>query len=155
MPRLDERRRGKPCDEAPSSLVRCADRRLARKQTVQQLDNRALFSAFPRFGTNEIAQVTATLRNFKPLDVADGSFASDQSTQRLPRMSASLKADTREPKRSLASVYSITSSARASIDDGTLRSRDLAVFRLITRSYLAGACTGRFVGFSPLRMRST
>ena len=33
--------------------------------------------------------------------------------------------------------------------------KGLAVFRLITRSYLAGACTGRFVGFSPLRMRST
>ena len=58
-------------------------------------------------------------------------------------------------RRSLASVYSITSSARASKDGGTLRSRDLAVFRLITRSYLAGACTGRFVGCSPLRMRST
>src|SRR4029077_9699329 len=43
MPRLDERRRGEPFDEAPSSLVRCADRRLARKQTVQQLDNRAPF----------------------------------------------------------------------------------------------------------------
>src|SRR6476469_5004711 len=43
MPRLDERRRGEPFDEAPSSLVRCADRRLARIQTVQQLDNRAPF----------------------------------------------------------------------------------------------------------------
>jgi hypothetical protein len=27
----------------------------------------------PRFGTKEIAQATATLRNFKPVDVADGS----------------------------------------------------------------------------------
>src|SRR6516164_11547729 len=31
----------------------------------------------------------------------------------------------------------------------------LAVFRLITSSYLFGACTGRSAGFSPLRMRST
>ena len=31
----------------------------------------------------------------------------------------------------------------------------LAVFRLITSSYLVGACTGRSAGFSPLRMRST
>jgi hypothetical protein len=31
----------------------------------------------------------------------------------------------------------------------------LAVLRLITNSYLVGACTGRSAGFSPLRMRST
>ena len=31
----------------------------------------------------------------------------------------------------------------------------LAVLRLITSSYLVGACTGRSAGFSPLRMRST
>ena len=30
-----------------------------------------------------------------------------------------------------------------------------AVLRLITNSYLVGACTGRSAGFSPLRMRST
>jgi hypothetical protein len=30
-----------------------------------------------------------------------------------------------------------------------------AVLRLITSSYLVGACTGRSAGFSPLRMRST
>jgi hypothetical protein len=40
---LDERRRGEPFDEAPSSLVRCAARRLARKQTVYQRDERAPF----------------------------------------------------------------------------------------------------------------
>jgi hypothetical protein len=78
MPRLDERRCGERFDEAPSSLVRCADRRLARKQTVQELDDRAPFHCSvpsPRFGTKEIAQATAMLRNFKPVDVADGSFA--------------------------------------------------------------------------------
>ena len=31
----------------------------------------------------------------------------------------------------------------------------LAVLRLITSSYLVGACTGRSAGFSPLRIRST
>ena len=51
--------------------------------------------------------------------------------------------------------YSITSSARASTLCGTLRPSALAVLRLITRSYLVGACTGRSAGFSPLRMRST
>src|SRR5262249_30338838 len=51
--------------------------------------------------------------------------------------------------------YSITSSARASTLSGTLRPSALAVLRLMTSSYLVGACTGRSAGFSPLRMRST
>ena len=38
---------------------------------------------------------------------------------------------------------------------GTSRPSALAVLRLITSSYLVGACTGRSAGFSPLRMRST
>src|SRR5262249_5612007 len=54
-----------------------------------------------------------------------------------------------------AAHHSITSSARASSDGGTSRSSALAVLRLITSSYLVGACTGRPAGFSPLRMRST
>jgi len=37
--------------------------------TVRRLTAQCL----PRFGTKEIAQATATLRNFKPVDVADGS----------------------------------------------------------------------------------
>src|SRR5262249_24392794 len=51
--------------------------------------------------------------------------------------------------------HSITSSARASTDDGRSRPRALAVLRLITSSYLVGACTGRSAGFSPFRTRST
>jgi hypothetical protein len=57
--------------------------------------------------------------------------------------------------RSKAAAYSITSSARASTELGRSRPSNLAVFRLITSSYLVGACTGRSAGFSPLRMRST
>src|SRR2546421_1311353 len=57
--------------------------------------------------------------------------------------------------RSNAGPYSITSSARASIDGGISRPSAFAVLRLITSSYLVGACTGRSAGFSPLRMRST
>src|SRR5262245_31151483 len=49
--------------------------------------------------------------------------------------------------------YSRTSSARASSDGGTSRPSAFAVFMLITRSYLVGACTGRSAGLSPLRMR--
>src|SRR5262245_25758014 len=55
----------------------------------------------------------------------------------------------------LAALHSITSSASASTASGTLRPSALAVLRLITSSYLVGACTGRSAGFSPLRMRST
>src|SRR5262245_36731561 len=52
-------------------------------------------------------------------------------------------------------THSITSSARASRVSGTVSPSPLAVLRLITSSYLVGACTGRLAGFSPLRMRST
>src|SRR5499427_3172843 len=55
----------------------------------------------------------------------------------------------------LGKNYSITSSARASTVAGGSRPSAWAVFRLITNSYLVGACTGRSAGFSPLRMRST
>src|SRR6202040_2184630 len=51
--------------------------------------------------------------------------------------------------------HSITSSARASSVAGTSRPSVLAVFKLITSSNLVGACTGRFAGFSPARMRAT
>ena len=51
--------------------------------------------------------------------------------------------------------YSITSSARASSAGGTSSPSAFAVVRLMTRSNLVGACTGRSAGFSPLRMRST
>jgi hypothetical protein len=51
--------------------------------------------------------------------------------------------------------YSITLSVRASRAGGTARPSALAVLRLMTSSYLVGACTGNSAGFSPLRMRST
>src|SRR5262249_55545181 len=38
---------------------------------------------------------------------------------------------------------------------GTSRPSALAVLRLMSSSYLVGACTGKSAGFSPLRMRST
>src|SRR5512132_597017 len=51
-------------------------------------------------------------------------------------------------------THSITSSARASSVGGTSRPSAFAAFRLITSSYLVGACTGRSAGLAPLRMRS-
>src|SRR5262249_3694895 len=62
---------------------------------------------------------------------------------------------TGEQSDELASLHSMTSSARASTVGGMSRPRALAVLRLITSSYLVGACTGRSAGFSPLRTRST
>src|SRR5215469_1409677 len=59
------------------------------------------------------------------------------------------------PIADIGSGHSIISSARASSEGGTVRPIALAVLRLITSSYLVGACTGRSAGFSPLRMRST
>src|SRR5882672_3607820 len=44
--------------------------------------------------------------------------------------------------------HSITSSARASTVAGMSRPSALAVLRLITSSYLVGACTGRSAGYS-------
>jgi hypothetical protein len=51
--------------------------------------------------------------------------------------------------------YSITSSARTSRDDGTVRPRALAVLRLIDSSILVGNSTGRSPGRAPCRILST
>ena len=64
-------------------------------------------------------------------------------------------ANQRHSHRSKTARYSITSSARASTDAGTVRLSALAVLRLMTSSYFVGACTGMSAGFSPLRIRST
>src|SRR5262245_24610028 len=60
-----------------------------------------------------------------------------------------------EQRDEFAAPHSITSSARASSVGGTSRPSALEVLRLITSSYLVGACTGRSAGFSPFRIRST
>src|SRR5205823_251999 len=52
----------------------------------------------------------------------------------------------------VAAVHSMTSSARARRDCGTVRPSAWAVFRLMTSSNLVGCCTGRLAGFSPLRI---
>src|SRR5262249_14024079 len=60
-----------------------------------------------------------------------------------------------EQRDELAALHSITSSAVESSIGGTVRPSALAVLRLMTSSYLVGACTGRSAGFLPLRTRST
>jgi hypothetical protein len=51
--------------------------------------------------------------------------------------------------------YSITSSALASSDVGTVRPSALAVLRLIVNSNFVGCTTGSSAGFSPFRIRPT
>jgi hypothetical protein len=48
-------------------------------------------------------------------------------------------------------LYSITSSARASNEGGTVSPMTLAVLRLITSSNFTGCSMGKSAGFSPLR----
>src|SRR5262249_40603448 len=58
-----------------------------------------------------------------------------------------------EQRDELATLHSITSSARADSAGGISRRSALAVLRLITNSNLVGCCTGRSAGFAPLRIR--
>jgi molybdate transport system substrate-binding protein len=74
----------------------------------------------------------------------------DSRSQALPG-----RARSGRMQRSKQHLYSITLSARASSIGGTSSPSARAVLRLMTSSYLVGACTGRSAGFSPLRMRST
>jgi hypothetical protein len=59
-----------------------------------------------------------------------------------------------ENREELASLHSITWSARKRMDCGIERPRAFAVLRLITSSNLVGCSTGRSPGFAPLRILS-
>src|SRR6516225_2193332 len=79
-----------------------------------------------------------------------------------PRRRRLLRARYQRPCRRTASnrdelppLHSITSSARASSEGGTVRPRAFAVLRFIASSYFVGACTGRSAGFSPFKIRFT
>src|SRR5262245_9952970 len=71
------------------------------------------------------------------------------------RLELLIRCRTHAGRLRLRPFHSITSSARASTVAGKARPSAFAVLRLMTSSYLVGACTGRSAGFSPLRMRST
>src|SRR5438874_402153 len=60
--------------------------------------------------------------------------------------------DAAETEDQIATVHSITSSARARSVCGTVRPRALAVFILMTNSNVVGCCTGRSAGLAPLRI---
>src|SRR5262249_49414388 len=91
-----------------------------------------------------------------PLRRIAGRHSAEESDYRRRRW---LRACRERPRRRAANErdelapldHSITSSASASSLSGIWRPSALAVLRLITNSYLVGACTGRSAGFSPLR----
>ena len=59
------------------------------------------------------------------------------------------------PKAAFPLSYSMTSSARARIDEGAMRPSALAVPRLTTSLKTVGCWTGKSAGFSPLRIFPT
>src|SRR5262249_27953152 len=127
------------------------------RQAVEATIGRAIFdrdaAAF------DIADFLESLSKSADLSIIELT-AAQQANQRHRRLLRARRERPRcrrasEQRYEIAPLHSITSSARASSVGGTSRPSALAVFRLITSSYLVGACTGRSAGFSPLRMRST
>src|SRR5262249_44941919 len=107
----------------------------------------------------DVADVLEALPNSSDLSIIELG-AEEHADQRHTRLLGVRRERPRnrrpaEQRYERAALHSITSSARASNVGGTSRPRALAVLRLITSSYLVGACTGRSAGFSPFRMRST
>jgi hypothetical protein len=60
-----------------------------------------------------------------------------------------------EQRDELTPLHSITSSAVASSEGGTVRPSAFAVLRLMTSSNLVGCSTGKSPGLAPLRILST
>ena len=67
----------------------------------------------------------------------------------------SRRADEKRDEVAALEAHSITSSASNCIALGTESPKSFAVLRLMMNSNLVERCTGRSVGFSPLRIRPT
>jgi len=77
-----------------------------------------------------------------------------------PRQLGQLSAESGHPSNydltdAKVTSYSMTSSARARIEGGTVRPSAFAVLRLTTSSNVAGCWTGRSAGLAPLRIFPT
>ena len=91
------------------------------------------------------------VRNIFELATMEASHAIDDGNESSDDFRCASDSGHRRPSRPCPKsaksgsepVYSMTSSARASKAGGRLRPIALAVRRLITSSYLVGACTGR------------
>src|SRR5262249_40275072 len=142
--------------QLPRPVVRCRARLQANETGRQSTEerqnvrtpkllaqNRRSLCIDPVHRKNMLRQVQSDRSN-----VAHGwlPFAAESIRQQL---------GTQMPQGGHPPHHSITSSARCGKNKGTSTPSALAVLRLITSSYLVGACTGRSAGFSPLRMRST
>ena len=108
-------------------------------------------SSAGRRGAEEVAALQGQIQALQiELENPSHALALLRPRRERPRCRAAEKRD-----EFAARSHSITSSARASTVGGISSPSALAVLRLITSSYLVGACTGKSAGFSPLRMRST
>jgi hypothetical protein len=93
------------------------------------------------------------VRNLGPRPANSAALAIS-ALERMPDSSRT-SCEARKVPRTDMFRYSITSSAVASSAGGIARPNASATLRLITNSYLVGACTGNSLGFAPLRMLST
>src|SRR4029450_2848954 len=89
--------------------------------------------------------------------IGSGRTAAEESNHRQPTLLRARRQRPRgrraaEQRDERAALHSITSSARADSAGETSRPSALAVLRLITSSNLVDCCTGKSVGFSPLRI---
>jgi len=133
-----------------------------------------LVGASSLFNGNELRPVFHLHAGHKPKSghVSSGSFASDQDSPDLARMSALPPITTKLVRRNEVTLcarsgceqpqqiaqlfdHSITRSAPASSIFGITMPRAFAALRLITSSNFVGACTGRSAGFAPRRTRLT
>ena len=89
------------------------------------------------------------------MGIADKLSAPDEWHRRRLRPRSERPRSSRAAKQrdELAAPHSITSSARASSEGGTVRSSILAVSALMTSSNLDACMTGKSAGLVPLRMR--
>src|SRR5436190_14739830 len=128
-----------------------------RRQSIELTTGRAIFNcniaAFDEAGFLEALCHRADLSSIK----VAATEQADQCHHRLLRPRRERPRGRRAySSEELATLHhSITSSARARSVGDTSRPNALAVLRLMTSSYLVGACTGNSPGFSPFRMRST
>src|SRR5215217_550945 len=97
-----------------------------------------------------------------PLIDWPGAYHEGYSPRRRGRLSRRLDLQaeysgpsTVEERKQFSPPHSITSSARARSVGGMVRSSAVAVFTLITRSYLVGCSTGISAGGVPLNTLST
>src|SRR4029077_6604084 len=80
--------------------------------------------------------------------------ADDRHRLLLRAQAARRRQQAAQQEQQIAPFHSITSSARARIDGGTVMPSALAVLRLTTSSNVVGCCTGRSAGSGPLGILS-